>query len=54
MICDKTPDQLKLKYALWTRQAVRELIRGALWRHVCAAIPQRGLKRWGFTPATAP
>ena len=26
LITDKTPDQLKMKYALWTREAVRELI----------------------------
>ena len=25
LITDKTPDQLKMKYALWTREAVREL-----------------------------
>ena len=27
VIIDKTPDQLKLTFALWTRQAVQELIR---------------------------
>lgn len=26
LICDKTPEQIKLDYALWTRQAVMELI----------------------------
>ena len=26
MICDRTPDQLKLPYALWTRSAVGDLI----------------------------
>lgn len=26
LICDKTPDQLRLKYALWNRDAVRQLI----------------------------
>jgi len=26
LICDKTPDQLKMPYALWTRGAVTELI----------------------------
>ncbi|AJQ95684.1 hypothetical Protein YC6258_03648 [Gynuella sunshinyii YC6258] len=25
-IIDKTPDQLKMSYALWTRQAVQQLI----------------------------
>ena len=27
LICDKNPDQYKLAFALWTRQAVQELIR---------------------------
>jgi transposase len=27
LICDQTPDQLKLKYALWSRDAVRHLIK---------------------------
>ena len=26
LICDNTPDQMKLTFALWTRQAVQELI----------------------------
>ena len=27
VLIDKTPDQLKMPYALWTRESVRELIR---------------------------
>lgn len=27
LICDRTPEQLKMTYALWTRQGVAELIR---------------------------
>ena len=50
LICDRTPDQLKLVYALWTRQAVAELIRDRF----AVALPVRTmgeyLKRWGFTP----
>jgi transposase len=50
VIEDKTPDQLKMPFALWTRQAVRELIR----RHTGIAMPIRTvgeyLKRWGYTP----
>ncbi len=50
IICDKTPDQMKLTFALWTRQAVQELIRQK-WD---IAMPIRTvgeyLKRWGFTP----
>lgn len=50
LIEDKTPDQLKMPFALWTRQAVRELIK----RHTGIAMPIRTvgeyLKRWGYTP----
>ena len=50
LISDKTPDQLKLAFALWTRQAVQELIR----LHCGFQMPIRTvgeyLKRWGFTP----
>jgi transposase len=50
LISDKTPDQLKLRYALWTREAVRELI---LERYGVSYAMQSlsvVLKRWGFTP----
>jgi transposase len=50
MIIDKTPEQLKMPFALWTRQAVQELIAG---RHrVKMPIRTVGnyLLRWGFTP----
>lgn len=50
LICDKTPDQLKLNFALWTRKAVKELIE----RQADIKMPVRTvgeyLKRWGFTP----
>jgi transposase len=50
LIEDKTPDQLKMPFALWTRQAVGELIR----KRYGIALPVRTLgeylKRWGFTP----
>lgn len=49
-IRDKCPDQLKLPFALWTRIAVRQLIK-ELWG---LDIPIRTigdyLKRWNFTP----
>ncbi len=50
IICDKSPDQLKLTFALWTRQAVRELILQK-W-NISMPIRTVGeyLKRWGFTP----
>lgn len=50
MIIDKTPDQLKMPFALWTRQAVQQLIK----HQYKLAMPIRTvgeyLKRWGFTP----
>ena len=49
-ITDKTPDQLKMPFALWTREAIRELI----WMRYEVKLPVRTLgeylKRWGFTP----
>ena len=49
MIIDKTPDQLKMPFALWTRQAVQQLIK----ERYMIAMPIRTvgeyLKRWGFT-----
>jgi transposase len=50
LMIDKTPDQLKFPFALWTRDAVRELI----GRQCGITMPIRTvgeyLKRWGFTP----
>ena len=49
-ICEQNPDQLKLPFALWTREPVRDLV----WRRfgVRLAIRTVGdyLRRWGFTP----
>ncbi len=47
---DKCPDQLKLKFALWTRIAVQQLIK-QLWS-INMPIRTVGeyLQRWGFTP----
>ena len=50
LIADKTPDQLRMPFALWTRRAIQELIR----RHWGIEMPIRTvgeyLQRWGFTP----
>jgi transposase len=50
ILVDKTPDQLKLAYALWTRDAICLFIK----QHFGLVIPLRTitdyLKRWGFTP----
>jgi transposase len=50
LIIDKTPDQLKLAYALWTRKAVMELVKEKTG--VVLAIRTIGnyLASWGFTP----
>ena len=47
---DKCPDQLKPPFALWTRNAVQQLIK-QLWA-IDMPIRTVGeyLKRWGFTP----
>jgi transposase len=50
VIADKTPDQLKLPYALWTRQAVREMIERRYERKLAVRSVGNYLKRWGFTP----
>lgn len=49
-ITDRTPDQLKLPFALWTREAVRDLIAQRYGIHVSVRTVGRYLKRWGFTP----
>ena len=50
LLMDKTPDQLKLPFALWTRRAIQDLVR----RRWSIELPIRTvgdyLKRFGFTP----
>lgn len=50
IIADRTPDQLKLPYALWTRQAVRELIGRRYGRKLAVRTVGNYLNRWGYTP----
>lgn len=49
-IVDKTPDQLKLPFALWTREAVGQLITQLTGKQLDLRQVGRYLKRWGFTP----
>jgi transposase len=49
-IIDKTPDQLKLAYALWTRKAVQELIEQETGVQLAIRSVGEYLKRWGMTP----
>jgi len=48
-IRDKMPDQMQLPFALWTAQAVRELIHKRLGKTLGLSTMQLYLKRWGFT-----
>jgi len=50
LIINKAPDQLKLTFALWTRQAVGEIIRLKLGIKMPIRILGEYLKRWHFTP----
>lgn len=49
-ITDKTPDQLKLPFMLWTREAVAQLIEERFGVKVSLMTVGRWLKRWGMTP----
>jgi transposase len=50
MITEKNPDQLKLRFGLWTREMVGELMARELG--IARSVWQIGryLKEWGFTP----
>jgi len=50
LIQDRTPDQLKMGYALWTRQAVGELIEARYGIRLKVRNVGKYLKRWGYTP----
>jgi transposase len=50
LIRERCPDQLKLPFALWTRDAVRQLIQKRFGVSVSVWTVGRYLKRWGFTP----
>ena len=50
LLIDKTPDQLKLAFALWTREAVRLLIKQEYGIDMPIRTVGLYLNRWGFTP----
>jgi transposase len=50
MIDDRCPDQLHLPFALWTREAVQQLIARRYGIHVSVWTVGRYLAWWGFTP----
>lgn len=49
-LVDHCPDQLKLPFALWTRQAVRLHIKASFGLELPIRTVGEYLKRWGFTP----
>ena len=49
-IVDRCPDQLKLPFYLWTREAVAQLIERRFGLRLSPWTVGRYLKRWGFTP----
>ena len=53
MIVEKTPDQLKLAFALWTRRAVCELIEGGVRAADAGAHLWRVSQAVGLYPAEA-
>lgn len=49
-VVDHCPDQLKLPFYLWTREAVAQLIERRFQVRLSVWTVGRYLKRWGFTP----
>ena len=49
-IVSRTPDQLALRFFLWTREAVRDLIAAEFGLQLSVWTVGRYLKTWGFTP----
>jgi len=50
LITDRCPDQVKLPFALWTREAVRDLIAQRWGVELSVWTVGRYLRHWGFTP----
>jgi transposase len=50
LITDRCPDQLKLPFALWTREALCGLLAQRLGLKVSVWTAGRYLRRWGFSP----
>ena len=50
LLTERCPDQLKLPFALWTREAVRDFIARRFGIRLSVWTVGRYLTRWGFTP----
>lgn len=53
LICGKCPDQLSMPFALWTRAAIRELIRRQFGIRLSIRGVGEYVARWGYTPQKA-
>lgn len=53
LICGKCPDQLSMPFALWTRAAIRELIRKEFGIRLSIRGVGEYLARWSYTPQNA-
>ncbi len=53
LITDKTPDQYTLPFALWTRKAVKQLIKSQFSLDLSIATIGVYLRSWGFSPQKA-
>jgi transposase len=49
IIIDKTPDQMKMSFALWTRQAICDLVKRKYRIDLSLRSATNYLKKWGFT-----
>jgi len=49
-VMDRTPDQLKFPFYLWTREAIAQLIEQRFGKRLSVWTVGRYLKRWGFSP----
>lgn len=50
VITDSNPEQYKMPFALWTREAVSSLIKEATGQDLDRRLVGKYLKSWGFTP----
>jgi len=50
LIRDRHPEQVKMPFALWTSDAVRQLIQRRFGVKLAGRTVRRHLQRWGFTP----
>ena len=50
MLVERVPDQLKMPFALWNREAVKQLIKDQFGIEMPIRTVGHYLKKWGFTP----